>query len=272
MSGAARGLGRLQHLAEGVLLVDPCGVRDLARAVVVLAAGGDGQRDRTGGRLSVFRPRCSQSDLRQPRLQRGTRPRQSATASKRAQARCAIPARVLACSFTVFLLLSYVRFAEERQQNKGCATSRAGRSRSPYSLRRQAEGARARRVALAVTRRLRTHASRSVFWLIGKTETQWRYRAGFSPGFPRSETSSSCSKHSTISWVGERREQERFRRPPACPRHPERRPKSRDPARSRPRPFPLTPLGILRLASLAQDDRLGPSPAPRRRGRHRFYW
>ena len=66
--------------------------------------------------------------------------------------------------------------------------------------------------------------------------------------------------------------QERFRRPPACPRHPERRPKSRDPARSRPRPFPLTPHGILRLASLAQDDRLGPSPAPRRRGRHRFYW
>ena len=59
VSGAARGLGRLQHLAEGVLLVDPCGVRDLARAVVVLAAGGDGQRDRTGGRLSVFRPRCS---------------------------------------------------------------------------------------------------------------------------------------------------------------------------------------------------------------------
>ena len=44
------------------------------------------------------------------------------------------------------------------------------------------------------------------------------------------------------------------------------------PVRSRPRPFPLTPLGILRLASLAQDDRLGPSPAPRRRGRHRFYW
>ena len=99
------------------------------------------------------------------------------------------------------------RFAEERQQNKRLRGPRDSRGpRSPYSLRRQAEGFLALRVAFAVTRRLRTHASRSVFWLIGKAETQWRYRAGFSPGFPRSETSSSCLMHSTTSWVDERRE------------------------------------------------------------------
>ena len=98
------------------------------------------------------------------------------------------------------------RFAERDSKTKAARPVFGGGPRSPYSLRRQAEGARARQVALAVTRRLRTHASRSVFWLIGKAETQWRYRAGFSPGFPRSETSSSCLMHSTTSWVGERRE------------------------------------------------------------------